>query len=137
MVAASALARLLALPVRAATFTLNPSADAFVTTGPSGNSRSGSNSSAAIRAPRFGPGVRVRGAPWAEPRKRAAAVPDTLPCLDVPARPRDGTGDLKVRSCWHRKLMSSRNVETKPKNEKPEPPRLVGCEIARQAGETP
>ena len=35
-VAASALALLLALPVHAATFTLNPSADAFVTTGPSG-----------------------------------------------------------------------------------------------------
>jgi len=34
--AASALALLLALPVHAATFTLNPSADAFVTTGPSG-----------------------------------------------------------------------------------------------------
>ena len=35
-VAASALALLLALPVHAATFTLNPSADAFITTGPSG-----------------------------------------------------------------------------------------------------
>jgi hypothetical protein len=35
-VAASALALLLALPVHAANFTLNPSADAFVTTGPSG-----------------------------------------------------------------------------------------------------
>ena len=35
--AMSALALLLALPVHAATFTLNPSADAFVTTGPSNN----------------------------------------------------------------------------------------------------
>ena len=36
-VAATALALFLALPVRAATFSLNPSADAFVTTGPTAN----------------------------------------------------------------------------------------------------
>ncbi len=36
-VVAAALSQLLALPVYAATFNLNPSADAFVTTGPSGN----------------------------------------------------------------------------------------------------
>ena len=36
-IAAAALGLLLGLPVHAATFTLNPSADAFVTTGPSGN----------------------------------------------------------------------------------------------------
>jgi len=36
-VAATGIALLLALPVRAATFSLNPSADAFVTTGPTAN----------------------------------------------------------------------------------------------------
>ena len=45
-VAAAALALLLSLPVHAATFTLNPSADAFVTAGPSGN-LSGNNYGAA------------------------------------------------------------------------------------------